>query len=421
MAKETLQISNPVTLPCGLTLPNRLVKAALAEGWASRDRRPHEDLIDTYRLWAEGDWGLLITGNVQVDSTYLGTPEDVSLNERLSRAAHVESWGRWAAAASERGTPALVQINHPGRQSTIGAGTKGLFGKSIAPSAVGVRLGSGCVASAASALVFGTPRAMTDLEIDDVVRRFATAAKISEEAGFAGVEIHAAHGYLLSQFLSAKSNRREDGYGGSPKNRARIVVEVIRAVRAAVSPKFCVGIKINSVDHQSPGELKDCLEQLTEITNAGVDFLEISGGNYENPLMMASVVSEAGVKVSASTATREAFFLDFASAIRKTFPGLLLMVTGGFRSRLGLEYAVKSGACDLTGIGRPSVLEPRLPRSIIFNADVSDEDARLPTKSFSQATLSRWLGIKGLGGGTETLGYLGEIHRMQKVAAAYAV
>ncbi|OAQ99652.1 hypothetical protein LLEC1_04836, partial [Akanthomyces lecanii] len=274
---------------------------------------------------------------------------------------------------------------------------------------------------AAGALVFGTPRAMTDFEIEDVVRRFATTARVAEDAGFAGVEIHAAHGYLLSSFLSAKSNRRGDDYGGTPRKRAKIVVDVIRAIRAAVSPTFCVGIKINSVDHQSAGELKDCLEQLTEITNVGVDFLEISGGNYEDPKMMESVASEAGVKVSASTAAREAFFLDFANSIRKTFPKLHLMVTGGFRSRLGLEYAVKSGACDLVGIGRPSVVEPRLPRTIIFNRDVSDEDARLPTKSFSQATLSRWLGVKALGGGTETLGYVAAIHKMQQAAAAASV
>lgn len=133
---------------------------------------------------------------------------------------------------------------------------------------------------------------------------------------------------------------------------------------------------------------------------------------------MVSVASEAGVKVSASTAAREAFFLDFASSIRETFPKLHLMVTGGFRSRLGLEYAVKSGACDLVGVGRPAVVEPRLPRSIVFNPDVSDEDARLPTKSFSQAALSRWLGIKGLGGGTETIGYVAAIHKMQRAAAA---
>lgn len=421
MAKQNLEISTPLTLPCGLTLPNRLVKAALAEGWAGRDMLPHADLVDTYRLWAEGDWGLLLTGNVQVDAAYQGTREDVTINERLSRRHHVEAWARWADAARERGTPALVQINHPGRQSTIGAGTRGICAKSIAPSAVGVNLGPGLVAQAASALVFGTPRAMTDFEIDDVVRRFATAASVAEDAGFAGVEIHAAHGYLLSQFLSARSNQRTDEYGGTPQKRARIVVEVIRAIRAAVAPTFCVGIKINSVDHQSAGELADCLAQLTEITNAGIDFLEISGGTYEDPKMMVSVAHDTTIKVSASTAAREAFFLDFASAIRQTFPKLFLMVTGGFRSRLGLEHAVKSGACDLVGIGRPSVVEPRLPRSIVFNAEISDEDAKLPTKRFEQAALSRWFGMKGLGGGTETLGYVGEIHRMQKNATAYAV
>ncbi len=290
MSKQNLKIAEPITLPCGLTLPNRLAKAAMAEGWASGNRLPHADLIETYGLWAEGDWGLLITGNVQVDSTYLGTPEDVSFNERLSRNAHIEAWGRWAAASSARGTPTIVQINHPGRQSTIGAGSKGLLGKSIAPSPIGVKLGTGYVAWAASALVFGTPREMTDFEIDDVVRRFAITAQIAEQAGFAGVEIHAAHGYLLSSFLSAKSNERTDDYGGTPKKRAKIVVDTIKAIRALVSPKFCVGIKINSVDHQSAGELSDCLEQLTEITNAGVDFLEISGGNYENPTVTTDLL-----------------------------------------------------------------------------------------------------------------------------------
>lgn len=108
-------------------------------------------------------------------------------------------------------------------------------------------------------------------------------------------------------------------------------------------------------------------------------------------------------KVSASTAARESFFLDFAKAIRSNFPNVLLMVTGGFRTRLGLEYAVKSGACDFVGIGRPAVIEPALPNTIVFNKKVSDEDARLPTKSFRKASLARTLGIKGLGGGTETV------------------
>lgn len=118
---------------------------------------------------------------------------------------------------------------------------------------------------------------------------------------------------------------------------------------------------------------------------------------------MASTSENPEEKVSASTAAREAFFLEFAKAIRQSLPGVHLMVTGGFRSRLGLEQAVKSGACDLVGIGRPSVIDPQLPKTILFNAAVADEDARLQTKTFAQSGLARFLGIKGLAGGTETV------------------
>lgn len=424
MGKQNLEIAKPITLPCGLTLPNRLVKAAMAEGWSGRDKLASRGLMETYRLWANGGWGMIMTGNVQVDATYLGTMDDVTINERLTRKKHIESFGEWAKITSEYGTPGIVQLSHPGRQSTIGAGTKGFFGKSIGPSAIPVNLGPGLIAQASSAFVFGTPREMSDLEIEDVVRRFATAAKIMEEAGFAGVEIHAAHGYLLSSFLSARHNKRTDEYGGSAKARAKIVVDVLKAVRAAVSPKFCVGVKVNSVDHQSPGELQDCLEQLSEITKTGIDFLEISGGSYEDPTvrlifffpfcslglpltnsskMMESTTAEETTKVSASTAARESFFIDFAKAIRKTFPKLHLLVTGGFRTRLGLEYAVKSGGCDLVGMARASVMQPALPKIIIFDEAVSDEDARVRTKSFTQPTLGRYLGVKGISGGTETV------------------
>lgn len=283
MDKTELEIATPFTLPCGLTFPNRLVKAALAESWADKDRLPSEQLIRTYGTWADGGWGMVLTGNVQVDVAYLGTPEDNAFNDRIPRDQLLASWKRWAQTTNEHGTPTLMQINHPGRQSMIGAGTRGLFAKSIAPSPIPLQLGDGILPRALSALVFGTPREMTVEDIRDVVARFAETAKLASEAGFAGAEIHAAHGYLLAQFLSARSNQRADAYGGTARNRARIVVEVIHAVRAAVPKGFCVGVKLNSVDHQSPLELQECIEQLEDITAAGVDFLEISGGTYEDP------------------------------------------------------------------------------------------------------------------------------------------
>lgn len=286
MDHPPLELATPLTLPCGLTIPNRLAKAAMAEAWADKQQLPQADMIETYGHWAQGDWGLVLTGNVQVDMAQLGQREDVAVNDAaMPRASLLAAWTRWAAAASQHGTRAVVQLNHPGRQSIPGAGSHGYLGKTLAPSAVPVRLGDGLLARLLSRVVFGTPRAMTADDIAYVVRRFAEGARLAHDAGFAGVEVHAAHGYLLAQFLSARTNRRTDEYGGSPRKRARIVVEVVRAIRDAVpaSTGFCVGVKFNSVDHQSPDALDACVEQLQDIAAAGIDFLEISGGTYEDP------------------------------------------------------------------------------------------------------------------------------------------
>ncbi|KAK2592337.1 hypothetical protein QQS21_009956 [Conoideocrella luteorostrata] len=395
-----LEIAKPLTLPCGLTIPNRLAKAAMAEGWGDRKNLPHQKLIETYGSWAEGEWGLLMTGNVQVDPAYLGQAEDNCVNSNIPRGELIESWRTWAKASNRNGAKTIVQLNHPGRQSLPGAGTHGFFGKTMAPSAVPVLLGGGIIARCVSCVVFGTPREMTTTDIHYVVSRFADGAKLSFEAGFAGVEIHGAHGYLLAQFLSAKTNKRTDEYGGSPKKRARIVVDIIRAVRKVVPKEFCVGIKLNSVDHQSATELQECIEQVEDVVAAGIDFIEISGGSYEDPLMMR--VQNSGA-VSEKTAKREAFFLEFAHAIRHRFKDVPLMVTGGFRSRQGMEAAIRDGGCDLIGIGRPSVLNPWLPKNVIFNKEVQDSDATLYAKAVAPAWLSKLLGMRSINGAAETV------------------
>lgn len=279
----TLEIGTPLTLPCGLTLPNRLSKAAMAESWADKNRLPRERLIDVYGAWADGGWGMVLTGNVQVDVAYLGTPEDHAINNEIEYDRHVASWKKWSDVTNAHGTPTIVQLNHPGRQSLPMAGNRGLFAKTIAPSVVPVQLGEGYIAKAISCLVFGSPREMSVEEIEDVVQKFVKGAKISADAGFAGIQIHGAHGYLIAQFLSAKTNQRTDAYGGTPRKRAKLVVDIINAVRKVVPKDFCVGIKLNSVDHQSEVELAECIEQLEEVVGAGIDFLEISGGTYENP------------------------------------------------------------------------------------------------------------------------------------------
>lgn len=288
MAVSDLKLAQPITLPCGLTLPNRLVKAAMTEQMADKDYLPSADMHRVYAAWGEGGWGMVLTGNLEVNTTYLGGPADTAVNARVPEARLLESWRDWVRS-SGASAPLVVQLNHPGRQSPYGAGSHGFFEKTVAPSAVPLRLGDGVLPAVTRALVFGTPRAMTAAEIRETVAQFARAARLAADAGFAGVEVHAAHGYLLAQFLSSASNRRTDEYGGSPANEARIVVEVVRAIREATPKGFCVGIKLNSVDHQSPGALADCMVQLEEIRKAGVDFLEISGGSYEDPTVSSSV------------------------------------------------------------------------------------------------------------------------------------
>lgn len=279
-------LSQPLTLPCGLTLPDRLIKAALAEQMADCQKLPTPAQFSrTYGAWADGGWGMIMTGNVHVDERFLGDPDGTAINASLAEEKVIAAYKGLATACRRAGTPAIMQINHPGRQSPLGSGTKSLWTKNLAPSAVPLDMGSDLVSRVVTSIVFGTPKEMTLADIETVIQRFANAARIAAAAGFDGVEIHAAHGYLLAQFLSAKTNLRTDAYGGSVAARAKIVTDIIKAVRAVVPANFCVGLKFNSADHQSPTELQECLEQTAIIAEAGLDFLEVSGGTYENPIV----------------------------------------------------------------------------------------------------------------------------------------
>lgn len=202
-----LHLSKPLTLPSGLVLPNRLAKAAMAESMA-RDGQPTPAMRRAYGAWADGGWGMVLTGNVQVDERYLGQPADTALLDGREDEM-LAAWTEWARACrgtsttttDRRPAAVLVQINHPGRQCPVGAGSRGLFAKSLAPSPVPLRLGAGPMAWLMSALLFGTPREMTVADIDDVVRRFAKTARISAEAGFDGVEIQYVFLFFFPYFL----------------------------------------------------------------------------------------------------------------------------------------------------------------------------------------------------------------------------
>ncbi|KAL7949758.1 FMN-linked oxidoreductase [Trichoderma barbatum] len=405
MTVSELKLQEPITLPCGLTLPNRLAKAAMAENWADKEYLPGERIFKLYENWAEGGWGAVLTGNVQVDVRYLGSAADISPNENVNREKILDAWKKWAKASSKNGTPVIMQINHPGRQSPAGSGTRGYFEKSIAPSPIPLNLGDGILARLTSAFMFGSPREMTVDDIERVVVQFAETAKLAAEAGFAGVELHGAHGYLLSQFLNPASNKRQDQYGGSAKQRAKFVVDIIKAVRAVVPKGFCVGIKLNSADFKDKEQLTACIEQLKEITDAGVDLIEISGGSYEDPSMMQ-------VSRSASTLAREAFFLDFAKEIRDRFRHVPLMVTGGFRTREGMEAALREDACDIVGVARPAALNPSLPKNLIFNKEIQNEDARAYSRKTPDMLLAKLLGVKIMSGGAETAWYTNQMRSM---------
>ncbi|OBT88282.1 hypothetical protein VE02_02747 [Pseudogymnoascus sp. 03VT05] len=416
-------LSQEIVLPCGLRFANRLSKAAMAENLAPT-HIPNDELIKAYEEWSDGDWGMVLTGNVMVSDTHMGNVKDVAISSNASAQASKdlqETWKHWADTCQRHGTPTVVQLCHPGRQSPPGAGSRGFFEKTIAPSAVKLDFGPRIVDKLAVSFAFGTPREMTVDEISGdggLVDQFVAAAKQCLEAGFKGVQLHAAHGYLLAQFLSPQTNRRTDEFGGSPAKRAEIVLRIIRAVRSATSKEFCIGIKMNSVDAASSASLADTMEQIKLVADCGIDFIEISGGTYENPKMMVDPEADTTPKVPASAATektfqRESFFLEFAKTVRETFPELVLMVTGGFRTRLGMEHALKSGGCDIVGIGRPAAVIPRLPKEIILNTkDVSDEQANVTLAALQMPLLVRTFGLKQVGAGVQTAYYAAQIGRM---------
>lgn len=325
-------LASSLTLPCGQVLPNRLMKSALSEGLADRRGAPDHRLERLYDTWAAGGYGLVITGNVMVDARQLGEPGNVVVeNER-----NLDQLTRWAKTTQNHGVPIWMQINHPGRQ----ANPMALRQQCVAPSAIAMKIPGA-----------RTPRALSGAEIEEIIERFATTAAVAETAGFNGVQLHAAHGYLIAQFLSPLSNRRDDEWGGDPERRMRFILETVRRVRSRVSPSFAVGVKLNSADFQRGGfterESQDVVEALS---TEGLDLIEVSGGSYEAPAMMGSA--------SASTIAREAYFLEYARTVRAAAGTVPLAVTGGFRSRAAMDAALDSGDCDVIGLGRPTATTP---------------------------------------------------------------
>lgn len=326
----------PLTLPNGSTLPNRLAKAAMEESMAEAGQLPGPAIHRLYERWAQGGTGLLITGNVMVDSRALTGPGTIALEAQTP----LEPFKAWVQATRRHGATMWMQINHPGRQVMANLG-----GLAWAPSAVALDLGK-------HSKLFAPPVAMTGDQIAEVIQRFADTAYAAEQAGFDGVQIHAAHGYLLSQFLSPLTNRRDDQWGGSLANRARLLLEVVRAVRARVAASFCVSVKLNSADFQRGGFSEEDARQVVLLLNAlPVDLVELSGGSYESPAMQ-------GRTADGRTLAREAYFLEFAQALAAV-ARMPVMTTGGIARQAIAEQVLASGVA-VVGIATALTVTPDL-------------------------------------------------------------
>ena len=342
----------PITLPNGTTIKNRFFKSAMSEGMGTRDFQPKKNIATLYKRWAEGGTGLIITGNIMVDPKGTAEPGNIVFDKN----SNMEILKNWANQGQQHGAKVMVQLNHPGKQAP-----KTVSKQTVAPSAV--PLGNGLNK------LFSTPRALTTSEVEELVQKFVTSAKVAKEAGFSGVQIHAAHGYLISQFLSPHDNRRTDKYGGSLENRMRFLKEIYLGMREELGKDFTIGIKINSTDFKEDGLTEeDSLKTIIELANLGLDFVEISGGTYERPAMMGAT----------SKSTNQVFFAEYSKKLKQKIE-IPVVVTGGIRSINTMNTLLNDNTTDFIGIARPLTIDPNIPNKIKQGTYTIVETTRVST------------------------------------------
>lgn len=342
----------PITLPNGTTIKNRFFKSAMSEGMGTRDFQPKKNIATLYKRWAEGGTGLIITGNIMVDPKGTAEPGNIVFDKN----SNMEILKNWANQGQQHGAKVMVQLNHPGKQAP-----KTVSKQTVAPSAV--PLGNGLNK------LFSTPRALTTSEVEELVQKFVTSAKVAKEAGFSGVQIHAAHGYLISQFLSPHDNRRTDKYGGSLENRMRFLKEIYLGMREELGENFTIGIKINSTDFKEDGLTEeDSLKTIIELANLGLDFVEISGGTYERPAMMGAT----------SKSTNQVFFAEYSKKLKQKIE-IPVVVTGGIRSINAMNTLLNDNTTDFIGIARPLTIDPNIPNKIKQGTYTIVETTRVST------------------------------------------
>jgi len=318
----------------GMTLTNRFVRSATWEGMADNNGQCTPQLIGLMEQLARGGVGLIITGLAYVTRQSMAAPWQMGVDGE----ACLPGLKEMADAVHRSNGKIIMQLAHGGCYSA----TQLTGSEVLAP-------------STNEGGKFPACRALTVGEIGEVVAAFGRSAALAKKAGFDGVQIHAAHGYLLSQFLSPFFNKRDDGYGGSIENRSRIVLEVLHSVRAAVGAGYPVIIKINSEDFVENGlTVAEMLQVAAKLESAGIDAIEISGGTvYASGALSAIRIG------SFDTPEKEVFYREAAMRYRERI-GVPLMLVGGIRSFDVAAKLVDDGLADYISLSRPLIREPAL-------------------------------------------------------------
>ncbi len=332
-------LNTPFQFSCGATFKNRVVKAAMTERLCHSDHLPNKQHIQLYNHWSRNGAAMLLSGNIMVDRRYLESTGNVVVEKDTS----IEAFKKWTSTVSKYDCHFWAQISHAGRQSSKFSTRKSVSASDVQLKKMGL---------------FSRPTPLTEIGIEDVINRFVHTAEFCKKAGFTGVQFHAAHGYLLNQFLSPLTNKRSDKWGGSLDNRARILYYIIDKSRKKLGSAFPISVKLNSADFQRGGfDEEDSKRVIKALEERGIDLLEISGGTYEQSAMM-------GIGMKESTRSREAYFLEFASNLRRECQ-IPLMVTGGFRSLVASEAALQKNELDVIGYARPFLMSDRFPMGFL--------------------------------------------------------